>query len=214
MLSARRLLLAASVALLFGAAAWQARPPAGAGTEWSRLPPELKPLLWPEPRPPAEFSLNDSRGGTFTASDFTGEWNLVFFGYLQCPDVCPTTLSVLRALRRGLLQHAPEQAEARFIFVSVDPSHDRPQAMAPYLAFFDPSFIGLSGSAEQLQPLLQSWAIMAVEVTGPDGRRSIDHTSSIILIDPQGRAVGALPPPHQPERMLSQFLQIQQHFAR
>lgn len=175
---------------------------------WSKAPPEVRALLWPEPRPLPAFALRTQHGEAFGPQDFRGQWNFVFFGFLQCPDVCPTTLSALRAFRRAELAQDPEAARHRFVFVSVDPGHDSAEAIGAYLGFFDPDFIGLHGPQDALTPLLQGLSIMAVPVESPGGGRSIDHTSSVIVIDPSGHAVGALPPPHEPQAMQARFARL------
>lgn len=212
----RRLTLALALA---GAAAlasgfWFAQPPPSPLQAWSQAPPELRALLWPEPREIEAFALSDQHGRPFTQADFRGQWSFVFFGFLQCPDVCPTTLSALRELRQAQRAQDPDAGSHRVVFVSVDPAHDRPETIASYLGFFDPDFIGLSGAAQALQPLTRSLAIKAVEVVAESGSRSIDHTSSVILIAPDGRAVGALPPPHNPQRMQADFARLRQYLRR
>ncbi|HRQ64152.1 MAG TPA: SCO family protein [Xanthomonadaceae bacterium] len=182
-----------------------------AATTWAAAPPEVRAVLWPEPRPLGDFRLHTQHGESFGPQDFEGRWSLVFFGYLQCPDVCPTTLSAMRDMRRMLIERNPSASAYRYVFVSVDPEFDRAESMATYLAFWDPDFVGLLGSGEALQPLLRSLAVMAIEHRDKDGVRSIDHTSSVMLIDPRGRAVAALPPPHHPELMLARFEQVQRH---
>lgn len=200
--------------LLLASSAWLGylllgRAPVAA--DWQNAPPELRALLWPEPRPLGDFRLRDQHDRPVTAADFEGRWSLLFFGYLQCPDVCPTTLTALRALRQ--LQ-TPEAAPWRVVFVSVDPANDSPAQLGPYLAHFDPNFIGLSGEPAQVRALADALAVKVVEFRAEDGRRSIDHTSSVMLIDPDGRAVGALPPPHQPERMLARAEQVREYLQR
>lgn len=194
---------------------WPDRQPVTALQAWSQAPAEIKFLLWPEPHTPAEFQLHTQHGERFTRQDFLGQWNFVFFGFLSCPDVCPTTLTVLSELRGALLADDAQAAGHRFIFVSVDPDNDTPENIASYLDFFDPDFIGLHGDAQALQPLLTSLSVMAIEVVNEKtSARSIDHTSSVILIDPQGRAVGALPPPHDPAQMQKRFAQLRAYLER
>jgi protein SCO1/2 len=178
---------------------------------WASAPPEVRAVLWPEPRSLEPFTLETQHGDTFGPKQLEGQWSLMFFGYLQCPDVCPTTLSAMRDMRRMLIERNPADAAHRFVFVSVDPEFDRAESVATYLAFWDPDFLGLVGSAEALDPLTRSLAVMAIEHRDEDGVRSIDHTSSVMLIDPRGRAVAAIPPPHHPEIMLARFEQVRRH---
>jgi protein SCO1 len=173
---------------------------------WSAAPAELRPILWPEAKAVAEFALVDQHEKPFTQADLLGRWSFVFFGYLECPDVCPTTLHVMRELRSTLLATDRRDNAYQFIFVTVDPIRDTPSRIRPYLGHFDSTFIGLSGAPEELDRLTLSLAIKYVEVFSDDGAvRSIDHTSSLLVVDPKGRVTAAFPPPHRPEQMRAQF---------
>lgn len=176
-----------------------------AQSRWESAPAELKPLLWPEPRALPDFSMREQSGKPFSAEDFKGQWSLLFFGYLQCPDVCPMTLQSMKTLRALMRESGQTGGIPRMVFVSVDPANDTPERMAGYLAFFDESLIGLSGSADQLEALAGPLGIAYAENRDAGGMRSMDHSTSIIVIDAQGRAVAALPSPHQPGVMLRQF---------
>jgi protein SCO1 len=192
------LLAASSPALVLGR-------PGGETATWSAAPPEVRALMWPEPQPLAPFALQDQHGETVGPELFRGQWSFLFFGYLQCPDVCPTTLHAMREFRRRLVAADPRAAAHRFVFVSVDPERDGLDHMREYLAYFDPQFVGLAGSAEGLQALAAPLAVKYVDFVDDNGRRSIDHTSSVMVVDPRGRVVGAMPPPQQPERMFERF---------
>jgi protein SCO1 len=142
-----------------------------------------------------------------------GFYILLFFGYLECPDVCPTTLYAMREMRAALVAGQSGNAEEyRFVFVSVDPERDTSARIRPYLAHFDPEFVGLSGDAAELERLARSMAIKYVEFVEEDtGVRTIDHTSSVLVIDPLGRVTAALPPPHRPELMRAQMEQLRRY---
>lgn len=173
--------------------------------DWESAPDELKALLWPAPREPAPFRMLDQNSKPFSQADFKGRWSLVFFGYLQCPDVCPTTLQALAGMRRLMGESGDESRLPNFVFVSIDPGHDTPARMDAWLDFFDASFVGLSGPGDQLDALARSLGIIYAENIDANGTRSMDHSTSVIVIDPAGRAVAALPAPHQPSVMLRQF---------
>jgi len=180
---------------------------------WANAPPELRAILWPEPLAIPDFELLDQREQPFGPAGFRDRWTFLFFGYLQCPDVCPTAMHLLREYRRALSASEPGLAH-QVVFVSVDPAHDRPEQIAAYMEFFDPEFIGLSGSADALAALAGPLAIKYYEHVDDDGRRAIDHTSSIMIVDPAGRVLGAFPPPQQrPERMLELFRELRRHFS-
>lgn len=208
----RRLLL---IALLLAAMAgstlaglWVSRQASGTSA-WGKAPPAVQAVMWPEPRPLADFELRTQHGEPFGPADLAGRWSFMFFGYLGCPDVCPTSLHAMREMRKHLLERQPGAAEYRFVFVTVDPKSDRPEEMIDYLAWYDPEFIGLHGPAGEIERLADSLAIRYQEFVDDSGYRSIDHTSSVLMIDPDGRMTGALPPPLRPELMVEQFERLQ-----
>lgn len=184
------------------------KPPAG--TAWGAAPPAVQAVMWPEPRPLADVTLSTQHGETFTTADLEDRWSLMFFGYLDCPDVCPTSLHAMKSMREHLTARSAG-TDLRMVFVSVDPSDDDPEEMAEYLAWYDPEFIGLRGAEAEIARLAESMAVKYVEFVDEAGYRSIDHTSSVMIVDPSGRMVGALPPPLVPERMAERFLALRSY---
>lgn len=172
-------------------------------SDWSKAPAALQSMLWPAPRPVAEFALRTQHGEDFAASELRGHWSLLYFGYLQCPDVCPTTLQSLRGVQK--LLEADGDSATRFVFVSVDPGNDTPERIGSYLSFFGDKLVGLGGDPAGLAALAGSLGVMYAENIAPDGSRSMDHTTSIIVVDPQGRGVAALPGGQQPQAMVEQL---------
>lgn len=210
--SHRLLLLAMLVALMIATAWWvfQRHPAA----DWASAPPALQGVMWPVARPVADFELHDQHGQRFNADNLRGHWSLLYFGYLQCPDVCPTTLQSLHGLSALIARSDTEAVLPQVVFISVDPEHDTAQRLASYLSYFDERFIGLSGDAAQLALLAQSLGVMYAEYRDPNGVRSMDHTTSVLIVDPQARAVAALPAPHQPVMMLQQWQQLRDYLGR
>ena len=206
----RALLLAACGGAV--AAYWLVRRGDGE-TRWATAAPELQAVLWPLPREVAEFELRTQHGEAFGATQLRGQWNLLYFGYLQCPDVCPTTLQSLHGLRELLVADEPAAAATRFVFVSVDPGNDTQERIGAYLDYFDPELVGVTGDPAQLARLAGSLGVMYAEHVDDLGVRSMDHTTSIIVVDPQGRGVAALAGPHQPRTMLEQFGQLRRHLG-
>lgn len=168
---------------------------------WSKAPAELRAVLWPNPHPVAPFTMLTQHREVFGASQLRGRWSLVFFGYLDCPDVCPTTLMTLANLHRRLRADGGADAGAQFVFVSVDPANDSPERLAGYLGYFDPGFVGLTGEPGQLAVLARSLGAAFAERVDGRGVRSMEHSTSIVLVNPQGWVVGAFPAPHDPARM-------------
>ena len=173
--------------------------------EWASTPPEVQAILWPAARDIADFSHIDQHGRTFSKADLYGHWSLLYFGYLECPDICPTTVRSLSQMRALMVEAGADADIPSIVFVSVDPSRDTPERIASYLAFFDKALIGLSGPPAQLDALAASIGIAYAENVEASGVRTMDHTTSIIVVDPQGRAIAALPAPHHAPVMLQQY---------
>ncbi|MBK8069754.1 MAG: SCO family protein [Rhodanobacteraceae bacterium] len=180
---------------------------------WEQAPAEVQAVLWPVPRPVAGFNLVDQHGQSFAAEDLRGHWSLMYFGYLQCPDVCPTTLQALRGVQR-LQATQPDARVTRHVFVSVDPANDSPERIAAYLGYFGDAFTGLAGNPAELQKLTDSLGVIHAEHVDQAGVRSIDHTTAIIVVDPEGRGVGALTAPHDPASMLQRLRALQEYLSR
>ena len=132
-----------------------------------------------------EFQLTDQNGQTRTLGDFRGKVLVVFFGYTQCPDVCPTTLAELAAVKKAL---GPDGEQVQAIFITVDPERDTPDLLKAYLGNFDPSFVALRGSAEQTKAVAKEFKVFYNKVPGKtEGSYTMDHTAASYLFDRQGR---------------------------
>ncbi len=132
-----------------------------------------------------DFALPDQNGQARTLKDFAGKVVVVFFGYTQCPDVCPTTMQELQQVK-SLLGSDGDKLQA--IFVTVDPERDTPELLKAYTANFDPSFLALHPSPEQLQALLKDFKIYAKKVEGKTATSyTMDHSAQSYVYDPQGR---------------------------
>ncbi|WP_397535848.1 SCO family protein [Roseateles sp.] len=132
-----------------------------------------------------DFQLVDQHGQARTLGDFRGKVLVVFFGFTQCPDVCPTTLAELAQVKKAL---GPDGERVQGIFISVDPERDTPDLLKAYLASFDPSFVALRGSADQTQAVAKEFKVYYAKVPGKtEGSYSIDHTAASYLFDSQGR---------------------------
>ena len=131
----------------------------------------------------AEFELTDHQGMVRTEDDFAGRWMLIFFGFTNCPDVCPTTLSEVAAVMEGL---GDDAAKVQPIFITIDPERDTPTALADYVPLFDAGIIGLTGTPEQIAQTSETFPIFferIEEASAPDGY-TMGHTSHLFLFDP------------------------------
>lgn len=166
-------------------------------------------LLYPEPKLLPEFQLQRTDGRALTRQDWTGSWRLVFFGFTHCPDVCPTALATLKAAVAKVREQRP-QARIHVSFVSVDPARDLPEPLGKYVAYFDPSFEAATGSEAHLQALTRAVGVLyTFEPTGPGPLEyTIDHTASILIIDPQGRLAGLMRPPHMAPAIAADLISL------
>ncbi len=131
------------------------------------------------------FRLVDQDGRTVTEETFKGRPFLVFFGFTQCPDVCPTTLFEVSEVLRRL---GPDADKVNALFVTVDPERDTPAKLRDYLASFDPHLRGLTGDADAIAGILKGYRVYARKVP-QDGGYTMDHTAIVYLMDKQGRFV-------------------------
>jgi protein SCO1/2 len=167
--------------------------------EAEKLGPLESLVLLPEPRVIADFALTDQAGNPFSLEDLKGHWSLLFFGYTSCPDVCPNTLFQLQQARQLMLQQETAENIPQVYLVSVDFERDTPQKLAEYLKYFDPSFIGLRGEEPQMRALtLQLGVAYFIEPHEENSLEyQVDHSASLLLINPQGQLRGVLPAPHE-----------------
>ena len=132
-----------------------------------------------------DFSMPDQHGQRRSMADFKGKVVLVFFGFTQCPDVCPTTLGDLAAVKQKL---GAKGDKLQVIFASVDPSRDTPEILGAYLANFDPSFLALRGSDEETAKMAKDFKVYYKRVEGQTpGSYTMDHTAGDYIFDPEGR---------------------------
>lgn len=144
------------------------------------------------PRALAPFTLTDTEGRQLGNAALRGHATLLYFGFTACPDVCPTTLAVLRDLRA----RAP-LADLRMWFVTVDPERDTPEALRQYLAAFGPGFVGLRAAPAALAPLLRDFSAFAGRQERPGEQYQIDHSATLFLLDSRAQLVAVFSPPLQ-----------------
>lgn len=203
----RWLLLVLALLTLAAGMAWQANTPSP-----QTVPPELARSLWPMARPIPAFTLDRASGGVFTRADFEGRWSLVYFGYLQCPDVCPTTLAHMAAMKRRL--ESSGATGPQLVFVSVDPDRDAAESIRSYTRFFDESIVGLRADAAVLRPIADAFGVFWLERQGTDGSRSIEHTTAVMLVSPDAAAVAGIALTGRPDVDSAHLAQLMARVAR
>jgi protein SCO1/2 len=136
------------------------------------------------------FTMDSTKGGTFTNADLKGTPSLVFFGYTFCPDVCPTTMSDIANWKQQL-GLGPQQL--RTIFVTVDPARDTKQVLTDYIGSFDPNIIGLVGTPDQTAAAKASFGVFSEnQPADKDGNYTVNHTADVFLINSAGQYAGTI----------------------
>jgi protein SCO1/2 len=131
------------------------------------------------------LALSDGDGQARTLSEFKGKVVVVFFGYVQCPDVCPTTMSELAEVKRSL---GADGARVQGIFVTVDPDRDTAEIVKAYVASFGPDMLGLRGSADEIKAAAKEFKVFYNKVPGKtDTSYTVDHTAGSYVFDAKGR---------------------------
>jgi len=162
-------------------------------------------FVFDQPRIFKDFNLLDQHGEAFNLESLKGHWSLLFFGYTSCPDVCPSTLAVMRDMKSKM--RSDEVAEQiQIALVTVDPARDTVETLKPYMNYFDPEFIGATGEFLEIKRLATQLNMAFVKVplqraALPDGGYLVDHSANIALINPMGHYHGFVKAPLDEARM-------------
>jgi len=155
----------------------------------------------PEGRAVVDFQLLDHNGEPFTRDRFREQWTLVFFGFTNCPDICPMAMHQLAAVHERLDEKGIGD-KVRTVFVTVDPERDTQETLAAYVPSFRGDFVGVTGDMEQIDVLARDLGIAHVRRgEAGDADYMVDHGSAILLISPEARLQAVFQAPHQVGRM-------------
>jgi len=145
------------------------------------------------------FTLTGTDGKTVSEADFRGKYLIIYFGYIFCPDVCPTNLS---AIAEGLDKLGAKADNVVPIFISVDPARDTPDKLKDYVAQFSPRMIGLTGSPEQVQKAAEQFGVFYARGPGEGDAYSVDHSAFTYIVGPDGVRLDTLAHGFSPERLV------------
>lgn len=145
-----------------------------------------------------QFSLLDQHGEAIGREIFEGQWDLLFFGFTQCPDICPLTLQVL-ANAQQQLQDAGQLPLPRIVLVSVDPERDTPEVIGQYVDHFGKDSLGITGSLDEIRKLTNSLGIFFEKSETDDENYSVAHSAVVLVIDPAGEFHSLFGTPHEAE---------------
>ena len=156
--------------------------------------------------------LKKDDGQRLSVADFNGHWSLVFFGYTNCPDVCPTTLQVLKKSKQLAEKAAPAVIFPSVYFISVDPERDKAEVLAAYVDYFDKDFIGITGEEAMIKALtLQMSAVyLIMPPDDPDKPDNyiVDHSAALYLMNPAGKLAAMFNPPFTAQTLLDDIEKV------
>jgi protein SCO1/2 len=209
-MSKRSLSLVIIAALAAAGGLWAAQGLFRSASSAASLPAVTGITLLPTPRVLPAFSLQQSDGTALTGDELHGHWTLVFIGFTHCPDVCPTTLAELGAAQKQWVA-LPEAIRPRVLFVSADPDRDSPQQTGDYAHAFNPDSLAATAPVPQLEAFARALSLVFMKVPGPSGRvddNSIDHSATMVVLDPQARMAGVIVPPFDPKTIAADLIAL------
>jgi protein SCO1/2 len=155
-----------------------------------------------------DFSLIDQRGQPFGPGNLSGHWSMMFFGYTNCPDFCPTTLTTLAALEKRL-RAGGGAVRPQVIFVSVDAKRDTPQQLAKYVPYFDPEFLGVTAPDQPtIERVARKLGVSVIISAAADGSYTVDHSGAIFVLDPDGKLAAILTGPFTVDALQADLARI------
>ena len=152
-----------------------------------------------------KFSLVDQNGKPFTDSDLKGKWQLVFFGYTHCPDVCPTALNDLSL---ALDQLGAKEKQVGIVFISVDPDRDTPDVLKSYVESFGGPIEALTGTPDQVAQAAKDYRVFYAKHPLADGGYDMDHSALIYVLDPEGRFTATFTPDDTSDTMAARLKKL------
>ena len=144
------------------------------------------------------FQLIDQNGKTVTDADLKGKWSLIYFGYTHCPDACPTALNDISI---ALSELGSKRDSVRPVFITVDPERDTPETLKAYVTSFDAPILALTGTSEQVAKAAKGYRVYYAKHPEAGGDYSMDHSSVIYVMDPQGRFTASFTHESAPEHI-------------
>lgn len=174
------------------------------------IPPPQDATEWPQSRPLPQTEFVDQDGAVFTTNDLRDRFTLMFFGFTNCPDICPTSMAVL-AQASQRLRESPVPAP-RVVLVSVDPARDTPERLKSYLANFDAQFIGVTASQTALEPLRRDLGVSVMKQSLGDEQYTMTHNPQVYVVSPAGEVIATLAGAQSPDAVVRDYQRIRARF--
>lgn len=172
---------------------------------------KLTATVFRSPRAVVPFTLLDHHGKTFTESNLQGQWSFMFFGYSNCPDVCPSTLTTLNLMLKAISNQASEIPLPTVIMLSVDPKRDTVEQLSKFIPYFNKDFIGLTAEKQtDIDRITKQFGIAYfINKKSPnDELYSVEHSGALLLFNPQGQLHALFSAPHDPLTLANEFATI------
>ena len=184
-------------------------------TDISIKPATIQGAIYPNAKVIKNFELIDQLSNKVTKSGFFGHWSLIFVGYTHCPDICPTTLAVMDQVDEFMSQQQIQPPN--IVFLSIDPERDTPQKLKSYVSYFNKKFIALTGSLSEITKVTQQLNAVFRKAPGMSGEISekdylMDHSSALMLINPDGNLQSILTAPHTPANIIESIINSQTYY--
>jgi protein SCO1/2 len=167
--------------------------------------------ILPQPRALPALPLVDQDAQPLPAGYLRDRWTLVFFGFTQCPDICPNTLTLLAQMQQELVD-LPQAQRPRVLLVSVDPERDTPTILKAYVQFFNPAFTAATGTAEGVATTAAAFSLPYAKVPRADGGYTMDHGAGLFFVSPAGALAAYVSPPFDARALARDFRQLAQYY--
>ena len=167
-------------------------------------------FLLETPRRFGELKFTDHHGEAFERSSLQGQWNLVFFGFTYCPDICPTTMALLNEFVGAL--EPDEREDTQVVMVTVDPARDSVAKLAEYISFFNLDFVGVTGEFLDIHRFATALNTPFRKVPGQGENYLVDHSANVVLINPRGDYHGFFKTPLNQAKMLTTYRALRQQW--
>ena len=192
-----RVLLAVASVVALGVGIWLYQ-------QQQQTPAIVHATVYPTPLEIPDYELVDAAGNPADRDFFRGDWDLVFFGFTHCPDICPATLQILSTARRQISESGITPLP-RIVLVSVDPERDTPETLAQYIGYFGDGVAGLTGDLQEMRRLTLDMGVFFQKVEIDGGDYTVDHSSVVLLVDPEARVRALYAAPQTVEQVVEDY---------
>jgi protein SCO1/2 len=177
-------------------------------------PPVINGTILPQGRLIAPFHLVDYDNKAFGPEQLKDQWTFMFFGYTNCPDVCPSTMFQFNLVANELKKTPEILANTKFVLVSVDPERDTPELLKQYLGYYNKDFIGVTGSQEEIKKFTRGLGILYAKSEPEEGKDNylVDHSAAILLTNNEGNLYAIFSAPHEAIKIAQDYVKARKYF--